>query len=346
MTQPTTLLPAVGAAAVPFDLLACGLMFTDLVFHGIPDEGPALGSEVRTADYRAVPGGIANSAIAGCKLGLRVGMAADVGDDVVGQGSLGGLRSAGIDTTGCQVHPGWQTPLTVVLNYAGDRTMVTAETPHPGGCVLRAPTAPTARSVITHLQPFPMPWLAGAAEAGAVVIGDIGWDETGRWDLAALPDLRHCHAFTPNLTEALHYTRTTTVDAALSALAEYVPLPVITLAADGAVALDRASGEQVHVPVVPGPVVDTGGAGDVFSVGLAAGLLMRWPLVRTLRFAVLVSSLTVRQPGAGTTAPTLAQMRRWYADLDASEPWCDDYSFLVDLPTHAPWTSIDAPAQK
>ncbi|CAI9400201.1 MULTISPECIES: carbohydrate kinase family protein [Aestuariimicrobium] len=329
MTSPTT---------TPYDLLACGLVFTDLIFHGIPDEGPAFGTEVRTPDYREVPGGIANASIAGSRLGLRVGMVADVGDDLVGQGSLARLRDEGIDTSGCLVHAGWQTPLTIVLNYAGDRTMVTAETPHPGRCVLRAASSPPARVVVAHLQPFPMPWLSSAAQRGALVIGDIGWDESGRWDLSALPDLPHCHAFTPNLTEALHYTRTTTVDEALTALSEHVRLPVVTMGADGVSALDRDTGERVHVAAVPGPVVDTGGAGDVFSAGLAAGLLARWPLVQSLRFAVLVSGLTVREPGAGTTAPTLADMRRWHADLDRGDPLVEEYAFLTEIPTHGPWS--------
>lgn len=319
------------------DVACHGLYYNDMIFSGLPDEGPQLGCELRTASYLSVPGGIANASIAAARLGLRTSMVSDVGDDVVGQGALARLRQEGVDTDGCLVHEGWQTPLTVLLNYAGDRTMVTAETPHPGRCVLRQQAPPDACVVIAHLQPFPMPWLRAASDRGTLVLGSVGWDDSGRWDLDALPDLRHCHSFTPNLTEALHYTRTDTVDEALDALVERVPLAVVTMGPDGAAAADRRSGERVRVPAIPGDLVDASGAGDVFGSGLAAGLVAGWTLEQTIRFAVLVSGLTVQRPGSASTAPTLGELRVWHAELSRDDPLAVAYDFLADIPTHGAW---------
>lgn len=75
-----------------YDLLAVGLFFNDLVFSGLPTEGPQPGRELRTAPYLGTPGGIANSSLAASRLGLQVAMVADVGDDSLGRGSLDKLQ--------------------------------------------------------------------------------------------------------------------------------------------------------------------------------------------------------------------------------------------------------------
>ena len=48
------------------------------------------------------------------------------------------------------------------------------------------------------------------------MFADVGFDETGRWDLATLAPLAQCHAFTPNAVEAMSYTRTDTPAEALA----------------------------------------------------------------------------------------------------------------------------------
>ncbi|MGA4670843.1 carbohydrate kinase family protein [Propionibacteriaceae bacterium Y1923] len=320
-----------------FDLLAVGLFFNDLVFSGLPSEGPQPGREVRTAPYLGVPGGIANSSIAAARIGLDVGMVADVGDDTLGRGMLDTLEREGVHTRNCLIHRDWQTPLTVIMNYAGDRAMVTAETPHPGACVLRQREHPRARVAIAHLQPFAMPWLAEAVSHGTQVIGDCGWDESGAWDLSALVDLGYCHSFTPNLVEAQHYTRTTDPEQALLGLAEHVPEPVITLGGEGAIALDSSNGEVVHAPALPVTVIDASGAGDVFSAGWAAGLLTTWPLVQRLRFATALASLTVARPGGAITSPTLGELWQWVANLPADHELAGQYGFVAEIATHHQW---------
>lgn len=319
------------------DVLAVGLFFNDLVFSGLPEDGPQPGRELRTAPYLGVPGGIANSSVAAARIGLQTAMVADVGDDPLGRGSLDTLESEGVDTRNCLMHRDWQTPLTVILNYAADRAMVTAETPHPGACVLRQREHPRAQVAIAHLQPFPMPWLAEAAAAGTKVIGDAGWDQYDRWDLNDLADLAHCHSFTPNRDEALRYTRASTPEEALGVLAEHVREPVVTLGADGAIALDTASGDVVHVPSIPVQVVDASGAGDVFNAGWAAGLMTDWPLVQRLRLAVAMASLTVARPGGAMTAPTLGQLWKWLTSLPDDSDLARDYAFVAEIATHHQW---------
>lgn len=315
-----------------YDLLTCGLFFTDMTFTGLPSGGPQLGHEYRVAPYEQTPGGIANSSIAAARLGLDTCMVADVGDDPMTIGALARLNDEGIDTRHALVHEGWQTPLTVLLNYDGDRALVTSETAHPGDCMLKAGEHPRARAAITHLQPYPMQWLARARCDGTLVVGDTGFDETGRWNLDDLPDLHLCDVFTPNVVEALHYTRTDTPEDAVRALAERVRIPVVTLGAAGVLAWDADAGEVLHVPPVPTRVVDTGGAGDVFSSGLVAGLLGGLRLDQALRLGALVSAVTISEPGGATSSPTLERLIdhvRGLEDADLRR----QYRFVADLGT-------------
>lgn len=312
-----------------FDVLACGLFFTDMSFTGLPPGGPQLGCEIRVGPYRQTPGGISNSAVAAARLGMSVCLTADVGDDPMTVGALARLADEGIEVGLALVHEGWQSPLTILLNWDGDRALVTSETAHPGDCTMRAGAQPPARLAITHLQPFPMPWLPRARTDGTIVIGDTGWDDTGRWDLSALVDLDHCQVFTPNEVEALHYTRCETPEDAVKALARHVEIPVVTCGARGSVALDPVTGTILSCPALPGPVVDTGGAGDVFSAGLAAGLLAGLPMMQTLRLASLVSGLTIAQLGGAMTAPTLDDARRHVAEHPDLQR---DYGFVGELP--------------
>lgn len=316
-----------------FDLLACGLFFNDLTFFGLPDSGPQPGTELRTGRHLQTPGGISNCALAAARLGLQVAMVCDTGDDSLSLGALQRLRAEGVDVSGIKPKHGWQSPLTVIMNFAGDRAMVTSETPHPGACALRAASHARARVAIANLQPYPMPWLADAVAHGTLVLGDVGWDSSGRWDLTDLPDLDRCHGFTPNVVEALHYTRTDTPAAALRALAEHVRLPVITLGGDGVLAMDAGTGEQVRLPALPVEVVDTGGAGDVFTAALAFGLLQDgWTLEQRLMLAQIVSALTVRAPGGASTAPTWAEIQDWITCHRS--PDLERYRFLLEVRQH------------
>ncbi|CAM5621413.1 carbohydrate kinase [Streptomyces badius] len=179
------------------------------------------------------------------------------------------------------------------MAYEGERTMVSHghEAPAPAGTGTAtgatgtgAPTGaaapvfprcpPRARAAIASLTPGRSePWVAAAARDGALVFGDVGWDETGRWDLDALPDLAHCQAFLPNAEEAMRYTRTDCPRAAAHALAERVPLAVVTLGAEGAYAVDGRTGTAAAVPAIEVEALDPTGAGDVFVAGFVTGTL-------------------------------------------------------------------------
>ncbi|MCK1823402.1 PfkB family carbohydrate kinase, partial [Streptomyces sp. XM83C] len=185
---------------------------------------------------------------------------------------------------------------------------------------------------------------AQVAAKGTRVFADVGWDDTGAWDLAGLPDLKHCEAFLPNAAEAMRYTGADCPRQAARALTAYVPVAVVTLGADGAYAVDRRTGETAEVPAIAVEALDPTGAGDVFVAGFVAGSLAGWPLADRLAFAGLTAALSVQEFGGSLSAPGWAEIAAWWRRVQ-SVPGQDRaalrrYAFLAGLLPEAevePW---------
>ncbi|MER7248816.1 carbohydrate kinase family protein [Kribbella sp. NPDC000426] len=294
------------------DVVVSGLVFQDLVL-GLPT-APRPGTEVWATDSHESPGGIANFAVALARLGLRTGMAAVFGADDLGDRVWRRLvDDEGIDLTLSRRLAGWQTPLTVALAYDNDRALVTRGSDPLLSADELITTLPTARAVAAHIGPWRNEWLAKAKAAGSVVFADVGWDPSEQWDPAVLDQLEHCDVFLPNADEAMAYTRTTSPGDALEALAEQVPLVVVSKGADGAEALDARTGERIAVPAYPVPAADTTGAGDVFAAGFIAATLWELPLEQRLRFASLTAALSVTRLGGADAAPRWEDLAGWQA---------------------------------
>ncbi len=200
---------------------------------------------------------------------------------------------------------------------------------------------PPTRAVIIDLddERSEERWWRRAAGAGARVFADLGWDPSETWDAGRLEVLSDCYAFLPNAAEAMAYTRTGSPREAARALAERVPVVVVTMGGDGALAIDAETGEEVHVPAVPVEAIDPTGAGDVFVAAFARGCLAEWPLEQRLRFAALCSGLAVQEFGGSLAAPGIGDLHDWWQQLDGAHRGGDTsatalrehYRFLPDV---------------
>lgn len=276
------------------DLLAVGQLFLDVLYGPLPS-APVLGQELFTEHVSLVPGGIANFAAAATALGARAEIAAPVGDGPLSALTRSLLVESEIGTDALDVHEGWDLQLTTALSYGGDRALVTAGLP-PTGRHGAPRGLGRAASVAVHLELGDMPWLA---ETPGRLYADVGWDPSGVWDRAMLRHLAHCHAFLPNADEARAYTRTDSPRAAARALAELVPLAVVTCGADGVIAIDSATGSEVEVRAVALGPVDPTGAGDTFG----AALIVLLDRGLTLRAAAEAASLAATARAAGVVGP-------------------------------------------
>lgn len=328
----------------PWDVYLTGTVFLDVIFTGL-DSAPVRGTESWARGMGSSPGGIANMATALARLGLRTSLAAAFGDDHYGDYCWDALaRGEGIDLTPSRTVSGWHSPVTVSMAYEGERTMVShGHEPPPEEPSPDCP--PGARAAVASLTPgVSSPWIARAAARGTRVFADVGWDDTGAWDLASLPDLAHCEAFLPNAEEAMRYTGATCPRAAAHALTEHVPLAVVTLGADGAYAVDRRTGESAEVPAIEVEALDPTGAGDVFVAGFVTGTLAGWPLADRLAFAGLTAALSVQEFGGSLSAPGWCEIATWWRKVQSLEDQdpaaLSRYAFLTDLVPDdlvAPW---------
>jgi sugar/nucleoside kinase (ribokinase family) len=309
--------PAVDAVDV-VDVLLTGPVFFDLIFTDV-NGSPLPGTEVHAEGLASSPGGVANLAVATARLGLSTALAATLGDDIYGRWCWEFLADReGIDLASSRLVSNWPTPVTVSIASGSDRSMITHEVASPVSAGDLVVDRVKARATFADLGAMSRgaraddAWWLQAAHAGTKIFADIGWDSSGRWDTADLQPLDDCFAFMPNEAEAMAYTRTESAIAAARALADRVPLVIVTRGDQGAVAIDSSRGHEVTVPAVSATGRDATGAGDVFGAALVLGTLREWPLEQRLSFAALCAALAVEHPGGALAAPGWGDLADWW----------------------------------
>ncbi|GAA2647106.1 carbohydrate kinase family protein [Nonomuraea recticatena] len=307
-----------------FDVFLAGTVFLDIVFTGLPAM-PAAGTEIWAEGMGSCPGGIANLAIATSRLGLRTSLAAAFGDDDYGDFCWRTLaEQEAVDLSRSRRFEQWHSPVTVSMAVDRDRSMVTHGHAAPMSASEMIGSPPRSRAVIVALsaeEPLGVPgassWAELAHRDGALIFADVGWDPSGAWSPALLEQLSACHAFMPNAVEATAYTGTDNPRDALYAIADRVPLAVVTDGANGAMAIDSITGEEAYVPAPRVTALDPTGAGDVFGAGFVLGTLCRWPLADRLAFAGLCAALAVQQFGGSLAAPGWGDIADWWHEVRA-----------------------------
>lgn len=314
------------------DVLCAGRVFLDIIFTGLPSP-PAVGTEVWAEGMGSCPGGAANMAVALSRLGLRTALASPFGADVYGDFCWQVLEEQeGIDLSPSRRFPGWHSPVTISMAYERDRALVTHGHPWPTAPDDVIGTPRTCRAVVTSLGEQREEWPSRARRDGALVFADVGWDPSEAWSERLVRRLDEVDAFLPNAIEAMSYTRTSTPDEALVALGSAVRLAVVTLGADGAIAVDAGTGETARVPALPVDSLDPTGAGDVFTAGFVTGTLAEWPLELRLHFAALCAGLSVRHFGGSLSAPGWADIVAWWTGLgETDRELSERYGFLHDV---------------
>jgi sugar/nucleoside kinase (ribokinase family) len=325
-----------------YDLLLQGTVFLDVVLTGL--EGiPVRGTEVLADGMGSCPGGIANLAIAASRLGLSTTLAAAFGDDVYADfcwNTLAGQE--GVDLSHSRRFPGWHSPVTVSMVVNRDRAMVTHAHPAPMSATDLLGSMPAAHCGFVHLEADAQPWIARAADSGMLMFADIGWDPVEEWSPKVLEQLDRFHAFLPNSVEAMAYTRTDDPHDALHALADRIPVAVVTCGGEGALAIDSTTGEEEWVPSFPVNAYDPTGAGDVFGAAFVLGTMHGWPLRQRLAFANLCAALSVQYVGGSLAAPGWGDIVDWRSGVRAraaagsttAQDQVAAYAFIDDvLPT-------------
>jgi len=274
-------------------------------------------------DYKeALDGGKgSHQAIACARLGLPTHFVGRVGKDRLGDTGAQWMSDAGVDltylfrsektATGCGF---------VMINPEGVPAITTAmganEEFSPADVDRAAPALERAKLVLVTFEiPVPTALYAvrRAKELGAYTILTPGPAEP-----LARDALTGLDVLVPNETEANILTGRPPDDSAVPSevvrrLREYFGLErvVITMGERGALVVEGP--KQQMVPAFKVQVVDTPGAGDAFTAGLAFGLIAGAPLVAAARFGCLTAARAVTVRESVPSFGTLGEIREFAA---------------------------------
>lgn len=301
----------------PLDVLVVGPSYCDLTFVGLPTL-PTAGRERFADALHLTAGGSAITALALARLGRRVALLDDVGEDPHGDVIVDALQRDGVATDLLR-RDARGTAVTVVLPNDGDRAFVTHLPPDAVPLDLAAAlarTRPRWLHVAGTAPALAFPDLSAlATRTGTRVAFDPGWHD----DHLDAPEVRAlaaaCDALLPNRSEAAHLAGLPDGDdaapTALAHLAAERPdrVTVVKDGARGAWGVAPGAPDVRHAAVDPVPVVDATGAGDVFDAAFLDAWMDGVPLEEALYAGAAAGAAAVGRIGGATGAPTARPTR-------------------------------------
>ncbi len=296
-----------------YDVLAIGSYTIDFVFTGVPGM-PELGKEVYSTGFDMIPGEAYNSVIAMHRLGLKVGWAADFGNDDLSRLALEHIRREGMDESLFVHHLRPLRRLSVAVSFPHERSFITYYDPDPS-----IPAAIKALSTISaKVLLVPGFYYGSLFETGVKFVRLKGMklvmDGNSSKDILITNKkirqvIKRLDVFLPNRTEALRMTGAADIPSAASLLGELCPLVVVKAGADGSYAYQN--GQLFHVPAIPITPLDTTGAGDCFNAGFLKAWLDGKPVEECLRWGNIVGGLSTLARGATGKIITVREVREY-----------------------------------
>jgi sugar/nucleoside kinase (ribokinase family) len=243
-------------------------------------------------------------------LGCKVGFSSCVGTDSFGDTAIERLRSAGVEvSTVRRLGAEDKTGLTVILPHEKSRNILT----YPGSISALKPEhldmEYLASSRHFHLSSYFLQrglqehlpeLLKELKSAGLKISLDTNDDPEDTWDSGLSRVLPLVDVLLPNEREAMKIARCDNLESALSRLAELVPLVVVKLGQQGALACRGTERTHCAALILDG-IVDPVGAGDSFDAGFLSEFVHGSDLEACLRKGNLAGALSVTRPG-GTEA--------------------------------------------
>jgi sugar/nucleoside kinase (ribokinase family) len=292
-----------------FDVTIAGELNLDLILYGLPEELPP--ERELLADRMMLTLGSSSAIVAHnlAALGSRVGFQSLIGEDPLGQIALDRLSEGGVDVSQVRrVHGQTTTGLSVILHHTGWRNILTYS-----GTIAELSLKDLDFEYLSDsrhfhlsslylqqgLQPGLVELFRRLKAAGLTISLDTNDDPQDLW-VGVLKDLlKYVDVLLPNEREATRITGTTDPEIAIRQLAETVPLVVVKLGREGALA--QRGKERFTSPSLKVTAVDAVGAGDSFDAGFLHEYLRGSDLSACLASGNRAGALSVTRPG-GTEA--------------------------------------------
>jgi ribokinase len=292
-----------------------GIYVTDLTFRAT--RMPLLGETIAGSAFKMGPGGKgSNQAVAAARAGAKVIFCTRIGNDAFGNIARSTWETEGIDARAIVLDDQSTGAAHIFVDDRNGRNAIIVAAGAAGTMVpadveaLEAEIAACAVFVTQLEQPLAVArrGLELARKHRVTTVFNPAPAEPVDDDVYPL-----CDYITPNETEAAALTGITvaSVDDARRAadvlLAKGVGIVIVTLGEAGA--LFHSAQHSELVPAFHcGPVVETAGAGDGFTGGLATALANGDEPLQAVRFACALASLSVTRAGTAPSMPTLAEI--------------------------------------
>jgi len=303
------------------EVFCVGNAVADVLARPVDGLGGPGGSQ-RLEDVALGPGGNGvNTAIALARLGIRVALAAPLGEDRLGEMLRHSLRAAGVDDSNVKTFKEVKTSASIVLvDSSGERRLL-----H-----FRGASAPFSfhhlnwdlakgSRIFHYASAFALPSFDGAPlvealsrarQLGCLTSMNPCWDLSGRWLSLIEPALRYVDYFYPNQEEGEQLTGESEPEGIAGRLRSLgVGTVVVKLGARGCYVETR--GEAFISPGFAVHPVDTTGAGDCFAAAFLAAICRGSTLAEAARFANAAGALVTLGMGGGDSAPTLQQVEEF-----------------------------------
>jgi len=299
-----------------FDILVYGPVFSDLIFSEL-DEKPMLGEEIFARDFVFTLGGSAIVAIGLHRLGAKVGLVADLGNDLVSRIAWELLGDFGLDRSLIRRLPHPLTQITVALSYPQDRAFITHnQRPDESIDIAEIIEAQKAHHIhlcssLTALENPNIPQIAHSF--GATVSMDPGWDMDSFNDPNLMNLISELDYFLPSQNELMQITRTEDLEQAAEKVLAIMGSGklVIKTGSKGARLYSNEIEGDLQVPAIPVTAIDTTGAGDSFDAGFLYAVKQNLPLKTCMQYGAICGGLATTALGGATAFPTHSEVKEW-----------------------------------
>jgi sugar/nucleoside kinase (ribokinase family) len=277
-----------------------GAPFCDLTFTFTDRESlPPVGQEVFAENFAINPGGSFNISSALSRLGLRVGLKAQIGSDIFSRFCVEQMERCGLALDLITRIDRPKPIVTVGISFPHDRLFISYAPPE--GDVPSSPRI-AVEDLETH-RPRVLFTYGGegvdivreARRRGIVVVLDTNWNPEYLRSEYLRTVLAEVDVAVPNLPEALQISAAADAQGALDCLSDICRCAVVKMGPEGCIA--ACEGKRYAVPAIPVRAVETTGAGDNFNAGLIYGLLRGYPFSTALRCANIAGGLSTLVAG-------------------------------------------------
>jgi sugar/nucleoside kinase (ribokinase family) len=307
-----------------YEVFCAGNAVVDVLARPV-DGLAAPGASQRLEEVALGPGGNGvNTAMALARLGIRVALAAPVGEDRLGEMLRQSVRAEGVDDSNVISFKEARTSASMVLvDSSGERRLLhfRGANAHFSARHLNWDLVKGTR-VFHYASAFALPSFDGAPLAetmgharqlGCLTSMNPCWDLSGRWLPLIEPALAYVDYFYPNQEEGRQLTGETEPRAIAGRLHQSGVKTVIVKQGSAGCYVDGPEG-AFSCPGFEVRAIDTTGAGDCFAAAFLAAICRGNSLAEAARFANAAGALATLGMGGGDSAPRREQVLEFLTD--------------------------------